>query len=151
MEALNLQINEEIIYQANVYFSEEEKSEKEYELYLTNFNLIFYKKTKKLFSEPKIELIKMPFERFNLVDGEPLYSVFQNDDYFGIRTIYERKIIEISFYNDDEKNYYNECNILGRLLSSEISRAKNKSKTCLKCGAQVEPGMSFCKDCGNKI
>ena len=153
MQELNLKHNEEIIYTANMLFTNEEVFQKEYTVYLTNLNLILYKNVKKLFREPKKELLKLPLANFNFVDGEPFFDIFKNDDYdlCGIKTIYQRKIIELAFEDDEEKDYITESKIFGKLLAQEIKKNVNKAKVCPNCNAVIENGMLFCQSCGTKI
>lgn len=150
MNELNLQIDEKIIFEKEVNFTNKEIDGKTYQLYLTNFNVILYKKTKKLFSAPQIDIIKLPLNNFNLVDGEPFYQIFEVEDGYKISLIYNREIIDFTFEDYDE-DWHSQLLILGNLLSDAIKRLNKVEKSCLICGAIIEEGMRFCKECGNKI
>ena len=153
MKELNLEKNEEVIYTSNMYFTNAEINQKEYSVYLTNLNLILYKQTKRLFREPKIELLKFPLTNFSLVDNEPFFEVFKNDEicHCGIRVIYQRKIIELTFEDDGEEDYTIKSKTLGNLLTKEINKIIKTPKICPLCNTLIADDMLFCQSCGTKI
>ncbi|MBO5926657.1 MAG: zinc-ribbon domain-containing protein [Clostridia bacterium] len=152
MENLNLDVNEKILYQEGISFTGNSIEEKWYDCYLTNYNLILYKKTKKLFGAPKIDLVKLPLGKFSLVDGEPFYHVFDDDYGYGIMLIYEKEIIKLTFEDEPEDDYYlNKARVFGNQICDAISKIVVKFKVCSNCGAKIGKDMSFCKECGAEV
>ena len=65
--------------------------------------------------------------------------------------IYQRKIIELTFEDDGEKDYTIKSKTLGNLLTKEINKIIKTPKTCPNCKTLIADDMLFCQSCGTKI
>lgn len=122
MKTYKLKQDETVLYKGYVFFGKDEKSG---ELVLTNFNLVFERITKKLFSKEEIQLYTYPLSDIKIYENMP--QIKHNKNKIQIFMLNEEIYIYFSSYLESQKFYSAIIKLLTGTTSAERGSEKVKN------------------------